>query len=154
MPRLRALRRLAPRILRRAAAPGHTYPCAVVSVHDGDTLLAAADQGDGAWWLIDIRLIGGNARELKDPGGPEARDHLIELVRPIQPILVQAMFAARAVRGTLTTHGWDKFGGRALGQIATPTVPDVMAAMIRDGYAAPWTDGKSPKPVPPWPIPT
>jgi endonuclease YncB( thermonuclease family) len=136
---------------RSVAAPGRSYPFLVVSVHDGDTLTALADRGDGDWWLTDVRLVGGNARELKNPGGPEARDHLIELVRPIQPQLLLALVSSRTVRGNLTTAGWDKFGGRVLGRIATPTVPDVMATMIADGYAAPW-NGKGAKPVPPWPI--
>lgn len=137
---------------RSVAAPGRSYPFLVVSVHDGDTLTALADRGDGDWWLTDVRLVGGNARELKDPGGPEAREHLTVLVQKIAPTLLAAVREPKVPRGTLTTAGWDKFGGRVLGRIATPEFPDVMATMIADGYAAPW-NGKGQKPVPPWPIP-
>lgn len=48
----------------------------VLSVHDGDTLRAA----------IDIRFRNANARELREPGGIEARENLAGLLLPGTPL--------------------------------------------------------------------
>lgn len=117
----------------------YAYKATVVSVHDGDTV--HLDVGIGFYLHIDItcRLRGLNTRELKDPGGPEAREHLARLC----PVGSEVLFRSL---------GPDKFGGRWLGVLELPDGRDVATEMIRDGYAAAW-DGRGPKPLPPWPIP-
>ena len=142
--------------VRWAAAVGRTYPCIVLGLHDGDTVTVFADRGDGEWWYVDVRLrtptAGANARELKDPGGPEAREWLRGLLLRVTPLTLQQMFGAKAPRATLTSHGWDKYGGRIEGALDVPGVGDVMTRMVADGYAALW-NGRGARPVPPWPVP-
>lgn len=136
----------------QAAAQPLPYPCSVIDVDDGDTVQVLADRGGGDWWLIEVRLADGNARELGEPGGLAARGHLRALLAPITPSTVAALFSTRSVRGTLQVLGPDKYGGRQLGRLVVPGVGFVMEKMIADGYAARW-DGRGAKPVPPWPNP-
>jgi endonuclease YncB( thermonuclease family) len=117
-----------------------SYPAKVTAVHDADTVRVQVDQGWGNWRDCSIRLSGINAIELKRPGGIEARDHLARMMPPGTPV-------------TLISHGWDKYGDRTDGQIILPNGVDAGLQMITDGYAVAW-NGKGPKPVPIWPIPT
>lgn len=41
--------------------------------HDGDTVRMNLDQGFGDTKLVDVRLMGVFAPELREPGGPECR---------------------------------------------------------------------------------
>lgn len=116
-----------------------TYPATITGVHDGDSATALADLGWGVLRVVTIRLNGINAIELNQPGGKEARDHLLTLM----PINTKVM---------LTVLGWDKYGDRSDSLIALPDGRDVCTQMVVDGYAAVW-DGKGPRPVPPWPVP-
>jgi endonuclease YncB( thermonuclease family) len=117
-----------------------SYPaCTVIDVHDGDTVKIDIDHGMGIWSRgVLLRLIGIAARELKDPGGVEARDHL-RLFLPVGSVVA------------VTSFGWDKFGGRIVGTIHLPSGESAQARMIADLYAVAW-DGKGRQPVPAWPI--
>jgi endonuclease YncB( thermonuclease family) len=115
------------------------FPATISSVYDGDSFTALADLGFSVWRYVNVRLNGCNAIELRNPGGHEAKQHVLELM-PIGTAV------------TLTVTGWDKFGDRSDSFIALPDGRDLTATMIADGYAAAW-DGKGPKPTPPWPIP-
>ncbi len=114
------------------------YPGIVLDVHDGDTLHVSLDAGLHVWVHCDVRLLGINAQELAQPGGPEARDHLAGLV-PTGTVVV------------VTITGPDKYGARWLGHVAAAGI-DVAQRMVTDGWAAPW-NGKGSKPVPPFPPP-
>lgn len=115
------------------------YPAVVVSVHDGDSVDVNVSMGWDTYRLSPIRLWGMNAIELAQPGGVEARDHLMAML----PV---------GLAVTLVSHGYDKYGNRTDAQILLPNGVDTGIQMIADGYAAAWT-GKGPRPVPPWPIP-
>lgn len=121
------------------ALPGISF-----GVHDGDTttvLVQVAAEPQRIWVEIDGRVEGYNARELKEPGGPEAHEHLATLIPPCTcPRLQTALL------------GSDKYGGRTLVRITLPDGRDVTGVMIGDGYGAAW-NGKGVKPNPPWPIP-
>jgi micrococcal nuclease len=113
----------------------------VQRVVDGDTVALDVDLGFWTHEFMLCRLVGLNARELRDPGGKEARDHLAEMLPAGKRVTVSSIKA-------------DKYAGRFDGVIFTlPTEGsiDVNAQMIHDGYAAVW-DGTGTKPVPPWPI--
>lgn len=117
------------------------YPrVVVVNVHDGDTIAVDIDYGRDTWARnAAVRLFGIAARELRAPGGKEARDHLAALL----PV------------GTVTrvdSYGWDKYGGRIDALVWLPDGSSVQSRMISDGYAAAW-DGRGVQPQPPWPIP-
>lgn len=90
------------------------------------------------WRYVNVRLVGINARELRDPGGHEARDHLRALLLVDLPV-------------TLIALGWDKYGDRVDSKIILPDGRDVGDVMVADGYAAEW-DGTGDRPTPPWPI--
>lgn len=116
-----------------------SYQAVVTQIVDGDGLRAAVVTWP--WPLttvsLDIRLYGCNARELRDPGGEEARDALGALIPPDTVVLV-------------TLADRDKYG-RILARVhRVEDSMDVAARMIADGFAAPW-DGKGRKPVPVWP---
>jgi endonuclease YncB( thermonuclease family) len=123
----------------RTVNPPYTYRANIISVHDGDTLHLDVDLGFHLTVDLPVRLHGINTRELKDPGGKEARAHLLELVTIGSEVLFRSL-------------GPDKYGGRWLGVLTLPDGRDVATQMIRDRYAAPW-DGKGAKPVPAWPLP-
>lgn len=134
------------------AGLAQTHPATVVEVHDGDTIKVAArlarnrgrDQDLGfhvyreSGWLVLhalVRLLGCNARELSQPGGVEARDHLAALL-PVGKVV------------TLTTVGADKFA-RWDAKVLADGV-DLVQQLIDDEWLAPW-DGTGERPLPPWP---
>lgn len=59
----------------------YQYHAIAEDVHDGDTFNAAVDLGFGVWFKIKCRIHNIDAIELKDPGGIEARDFLIDLIQ-------------------------------------------------------------------------
>lgn len=115
-----------------------TFPAVVQSVYDGDTCDLLCDLGMAVWRAVTVRLSGCNARELRDPGGHEARDHMLGLI----PV---------GSKVTLISLGWDKYGDRIDGRVTLADDRDLSRTMILDGYAASW-NGKGARPVPPWPI--
>jgi endonuclease YncB( thermonuclease family) len=117
-----------------------TYPrCTVVAVHDGDTLSVDIDLGQDMWVKRrSVRLTGIAARELREPGGLEARDTLTGL--------------ALGANVLIDSIGWDKYGGRIDGLVYLADGSLVQMELIQRGFAIPW-DGKGAQPKPPWPIP-
>ena len=53
----------------------------VTSVHDGDTVIAVLDQGFRNQQEITVRLWNTYAPELKEPGGLETRDFIVQWVK-------------------------------------------------------------------------
>lgn len=84
-----------------------------------------------------FRLFGVNARELDDPGGLAAYEHL----RALLP-------AGTSVR--LGSVKNDKFGGRFDAVVTLPDGRDLAMLLVGQQWASPW-NGRGPKPVPPWP---
>lgn len=118
-------------------APGPAgYPATVTAVHDGDTITADIELGFGVGVVQHVRLLGCNARELSQPGGPEAAANLTGL------LLGQ--------RVTLSGVRPDKFGGRYDAAVTLADGTDLVAELVAQQWAAPW-DGTGTKPVPPWP---
>lgn len=118
--------------------PAYRYAATVDRVIDGDTLVASVDLGFHVWLRNQtFRLLGVNARELTQPGGPEARDNLAAIIGPTV---------------TLTSIKPDKYGGRMLAIITLTDGTDLSSLLVATGWAAAW-DGTGPKPSPPWPRP-
>lgn len=149
-PRLRGVARCCAQVarrLRRGVTVPHKvafpriYPDSrVVEVVDGDSVRVELDLGFDLHWRVLCRLHGIAAREKSDPGGPEARAHLAELIPPGAAVDVRSL-------------KYDKFSGRVQVVLTRPADGlDVNTQMIRDGYAAPW-DGRGEQPKPPWPLP-
>jgi endonuclease YncB( thermonuclease family) len=116
----------------------YIYRATVVDVHDGDTFTADIDLGFNIGIRYRVRLVGCNAIELDQPGGYEARAHLLGLI-PVGSVC------------RVSSVAFDKYGGRIDAVVRTDTA-DVGIRMILDGFAAKW-DGTGPRPTPPWPIP-
>ncbi len=117
-----------------------TYPrCFVVGVYDGDTVTVNMDLGQDMWVMRrSVRLVGMAARELREPGGPEAQAYLSALLPVGIAVVVEST-------------GWDKYAGRIDGRVSVVmSTRDVGALMIDAGYAVPW-NGKGPQPKPEWP---
>jgi hypothetical protein len=124
------------------------FNATVVDVHDGDTINVIVDRGfrryvGNAEHPKPIRLLGGAARELDEPGGPEAGDNLAKLLlrrhagRPRDR-------EGRQVRAALAR-------ARPLRR-RRRLVRDLVADLIAEHWLAPW-DGRGPQPKPPWPRP-
>jgi endonuclease YncB( thermonuclease family) len=118
-------------------AAGWDFPRAtVVGVHDGDTVTMDVDLGFGISRRgLPFRLLGLNARELRDPGGSEARANLLTLI-PIGTML------------RLTSVKDDKYA-RYLAVLWLGDT-DICQRLIDTDWAAAW-NGKGAKPLPPWP---
>lgn len=117
----------------------YRYRAVVVRVLDGDTVILDVDLGFYVTVRQSCRLMGINARELHEPGGPEARNHLLSLLPERASINVESIQP-------------DKYAGRFDGIIFVMPGISVNEFMVRDGYAAKW-DGEGARPVPLWPIP-
>lgn len=117
--------------------PAYVYGATVKRVIDGDTLAVDVDLGFHVRSVMLCRLSGLNARELSQDGGPDARDNLLLLTPPGTPVVL------RSVRA-------DKYAGRFDAIVYLPDGSDLNAALIEQGWAAPW-DGRGTRPVPVWP---
>lgn len=120
----------------------YLYNATMVRVHDGDTIEVIVDRGffdylGSTAHPIPIRILGINARELNEPGGPEAQANLAALLPVGSPVV-------------LASSKPDKYAPRWDAAIQTPTIPDLATALIAGQWAAAW-DGTGTKPVPPWP---
>lgn len=115
------------------------YRAVVERVRDGDTVRFRADLGFDTWHVGPFRLLGIAARELDEPGGPEARDHLEDLL-PVGAIV------------DLFSRKPDKWGGRYLARITLADGRDLAEVLIAEGWAARW-NGRGVAPMPAWPRP-
>ena len=120
----------------------------LVKVTDGDTARFAltskpVDIGFGVFVrgttsAFSCRILGYASRELKEPGGPEARSYL-------ESLLAEPGLCVESVR-------WDKYAGRFDGHVYRRRRTELIAAlMIHAGYGVPW-DGRGAQPKPPWPL--
>lgn len=109
--------------------------------HDADTGLFRVDRGVRDYSSWSVRLQGCAARELRDPGGPEARDWLRGHLTVGSPVV-------------LATVKPDKYGTRKVARVFYEQVPgvtsDLTEVLIAEGWAARW-DGRGKQPKPPWP---
>jgi endonuclease YncB( thermonuclease family) len=111
------------------------YPGLVRDWHDGDTCHVDLDLGFGfllnaynldARPVLSARIYGINAPELSTDAGKAALVYAQQLCPP-------------GTRVTVTSHGWDKYGGRFDGSLTLPDGSDFGQAMIAAGQAVPYT---------------
>lgn len=122
----------------------YQYYGIVQNVHDGDSITVDLDLGMGVWMRsLALRLYGCNARELSQPGGPEAQANLSVLLPVGTQVVVHSYKADKDLPE-------DKYGGRYDANITLPDGDDLVTLLIAGQWVAPW-DGKGTKPVPPWP---
>lgn len=109
------------------------YPARVVNVHDGDTMTLDIDLGfdhliSGLDWdghpRLSCRVFGINAPELSTDAGKAALSYALTLIKP-------------GDRCQVTSHGWDKYGGRFDGTVTLADGRDFAQAMLDAGQAVP-----------------
>lgn len=107
------------------------YPARVEAVHDGDTVALSIDLGfDHLISAFDFdnhlrlscRVFGINAPELLTAPGKQARDFASALL-------------PKGARVQVTSHGWDKYGGRFDGDITLPDGSSFADHMLSAGHA-------------------
>lgn len=103
------------------------YRAVVEDVHDGDTVTVAMDLGFGLDLTLPCRVFGINAPELNTAEGKAARDYALTLLPVGTKVLV-------------TSHGWDKYGGRFDGTllIIGGDGVDFATLMLKAGHAKPY----------------
>lgn len=120
------------------AKPAYQYKATLVEGHDADTLRANIDLGFEVWMRrTPVRLAGCNARELSEPGGLDAKQHMADAAPAGTAVLLCSMRN-------------DKYGGRYNGSVIMPGGRSLAETLIASQWAAAW-DGHGAKPVPPWP---
>ena len=102
-------------------------------IHDGDSIYFSVDLGfdhlivshdwDGHPRL-ECRVFGINAPELATDAGKAALAYAQTLLKPGDVCQV-------------TSHGWDKYGGRFDGTITLPDGTDFAGLMLSSGHAVP-----------------
>lgn len=120
------------------------FNATVLDVHDGDTFNVEVDFGRRRYERpVPVRVLGGAARELDEPGGKEARDNLAKRLPPGTPVV-------------LVTTKDDKFAPRWLARVAylddAGLVRDLVDDLVAAHWLAPW-DGRGTQPQPLWPRP-
>lgn len=102
------------------------YPATVVSVHDGDTCRLRIDLGFDLTITYNVRCYGINAPELNtDPG--KAAAAYARLLLPA------------GSKVTVTSHGYDKYGGRIDGDVRLTDGSSWATLMLTSGNAIPYT---------------
>src|SRR5215831_2154789 len=98
------------------------YRGVVDLVHDGDTANIKLDVGFDLTVYARVRVYGINAPELSTDAGKAARD----FAQGLLPV-------GSAVQ--VTSHGWDKYGGRIDGEITLPDGSSFAQKMLDAGQA-------------------
>lgn len=109
----------------------YRYHCQLADALDGDTVRVTVDLGFHAFMRIRVRLVGLDAANIHGPGGPEARQFVID------------WFAAHpdAVLASTKTGKY----GRWLGTFSAGD-ESLNDALIANGHAVAW-DGTGPRPA-------
>jgi len=124
-----------------ALTPPYIYRATVTRVIDGDTIVVDIDLGMYHHEVdVPIRLRCCAARELRDEGGPEARDNLATLLPPGTVVLLST------AKPDKYSRRWDASVLYADGDI----VRNLSAALVATGWAVQW-NGRGAQPKPSWP---
>lgn len=102
-----------------------TYPCLIKSWIDGDTARVDLDVGCRMHWQGSARIIGINAPELRNEGGPEAKAFAEQIAPPGLVYIV-------------TSEKLDSFG-RPLISLQLQDGYSFSETMLHNGYAVPYT---------------
>lgn len=121
----------------------YVYKGILLQGHDGDTAKLRLDRGYGDFKEGPYRLDGCNANEMKDPGGPEARNNLIE------ELIRVPWFYVRSKKPDRPPDPY-KYGAVWMARIFLPDGTDLVDKLIAEQWLAKW-NGTGTPPKPPWP---
>jgi hypothetical protein len=129
----------------------YRYRATIVSIHDGDTLTVDLDMGRHIWSRgVKHRIKGINARELKDPGGLEAKANLQALL----PVGLVVDFDSLNPYKYGDEYMCDITLTLPTGLLGIPGRGWLSAHLIATHWAAQWNGtGNRANYVPPWPRP-
>lgn len=110
------------------------YKGVVDRVHDGDTIYIKLDLGFDITIYARVRVLGINAPELSTAKGKEAT----AFARTVLPVGAEVH---------VTSHGWDKYGGRVDGEIkltepaivGDEDIADFAQIMLLTDHAVPYS---------------
>lgn len=124
----------------------YVYRAVVAHVQDGDTVWMMVDQGFDQWHHGPFRFAGCNANELKDPGGPEARDNLRALLPESTELLIRSLRTNKPIPPDFWAPRWDAI-------MFWPDGRPLIEQLVAEYWLVPWNGKTKPRPKPPWPRP-
>jgi endonuclease YncB( thermonuclease family) len=98
------------------------YPATVLEIHDGDTFNARLDLGFAVTITLACRVYGINAPELRYSAGKAALAYVETIMKVGDDVKI-------------TSHGWDKYGGRFDGEVTLADGRDLATLMLASGNA-------------------
>ena len=127
------------RIARRLSADQpNRYAAVTHHVHDGDTVMALVwTPPVQQYVLTGCRVLGVQAPEMDEPGGPDVAAAVAELVQPGRLLLIGDV------------HSYPR-PAHITCSVALVDGPDLATWLLERGYAVPW-DGRGKRPTVPWP---
>ncbi len=99
------------------------YAAVVDHVYDGDTVRLWVDVGLLTYVFVSVRLLGVNCPELREPGGPEAKAFLEEMLPKDTPVLLRT-----------EKNNWQRSFERWLASIRTADGRDVASEIVAAGH--------------------
>lgn len=116
----------------------------ILDWHDADTVYVKVDRGMRDYSTWSVRLAGSSARELSEPGGPEARAECLRCWPAGTAVVLATLkpdkYGTRKVASVVARHADDPDGDPV----------DVSWWLIDHLWAAVWS-GRGAAPKPPWP---
>lgn len=126
----------------------YVYYADVVEVHDGDTFTCDVSLGFDVWHnSAHFRIAGISARELSQPGGREARDHLAGLLPIGTRVLIRSV---KVDADPADDMSFDRY----VVVVQLPSGADLATLLVNTGWACYWNGRTKPTPYPDWPIVT
>lgn len=114
---------------------------------DSDTIVVDCDLGFHVWHNAQhLRVAGISCRELRQPGGREAKAYVEQLLPPGTRVRVRS---SKVGHDPADVMSFDRY-------VAVVTLPDgrdLAEALVQAGYACRWDGKTKPTPYPDWPIP-
>lgn len=111
----------------------------VLSVYDGDTCTVAYNINDNSLtpFIINVRLLGIDAPEKRTTNDLEKAASLL-ITECISDMILDKIVQ-------LDIHGWDKFGGRIVGNIKLPDMQENISEWLLNRKLVKSFDGKNKK---------
>lgn len=125
----------------------YEYFADVAYISDGDGLVADVDLGFHVWHNAQrFRLAGVSCRELRQPGGREAKAYVEQLLPAGTRVRIRS---SKLGHDPAEVMSFDRY----VAHVALPDGRDLADVLVAAGYACRWDGRTKPTPYPDWPIP-